>query len=412
MNAAILPPDEQANLARVSNLAFVAGLAGVGVCLVGMFLPDTPDTRVTSFRAWLVAFNLGTGIAVGSLVVLMLQYLTGGVWGVVLRRPLEAATRTLPLMAVLFVPLACGLPELYAWARPEEVARDENLQHKALYLNPTFFLIRAAIYFAIWSGIAWLLSAWSKRQDTGSGPNPTILSRCEALSAPGMILYVLTITFASIDWVMSLEPHWYSTIYGAMFGMGQVLSGFAFAVAVVALLAARKPLSDLLGRQQRRDLGSLLMAFVIVWAYLSFMQFLLIWAGNLPEEVPWYLARLMGPWKYVALSLIVLHYALPFAVLLSASLRSNRSALVWVASLVVVMRVVDLLWLIVPAFDHHSHAHTEEASTGMTFLAPLLYAAALVAVGGLWLGVYLRQLAGRPLLPVGVTIEKEDSHHG
>ncbi len=405
MSAAILPPDERADVIRISNRAFVVGLVGVVVCLVGMFLPDT---RVTSFRAWLVAFNLGTGVALGSLVVLMLQYLTGGVWGVVMRRPLEAATRTLPLMALLFVPLACGLPDLYAWARPDAID-DPNLVHKAPYLNVPSFLIRAGIYFAIWNGLAWLLNLWSKRQDADSGPNPTLLSRCETLSAPGMILFVLTITFASIDWVMSLEPHWYSTIYGAMFGMGQVLSGFAFAVAVVALLAARKPLSDLLGRQQLRDLGSLMMAFVMVWAYLSFMQFLLIWAGNLPEEVPWYLARLMGPWKFVALALIVLHFALPFVILLSATMRSRRSALVWVASLVVVMRPVDLLWLIVPAFDHHSHSPAEDH---FDFFAPVLYASALAAVGGLWLGVYLRQLASRPLLPVGVTIEKEEVHHG
>ena len=322
MSAAILPPDGQSRLTRISNLAFVVGLVGVAVCAIGAM---DPSSRVTFFRAWLVAFNLGTGLALGSLVVLMLQYLTGGVWGVVLRRSLEAATRTLPLMALLFVPLAFGLSDLYTWARPEVVALDENLQHKAAYLNVTFFLIRAAIYFTLWNGLAWILNAWSKRQDAASGPSQTILSRCEALSAPGMILYVVTITFASIDWVMSLEPHWYSTIYGAMFGMGQVLSGFAFAVAVVALLAARKPLSDLLGKQQLRDLGSLMMAFVMVWAYLSFMQFLLIWAGNLPEEVPWYLARLMGPWKFVALALIVLHFALPFVILLSATLRSRRT---------------------------------------------------------------------------------------
>ena len=408
MSAAILPPAEQAGLMRVSRLALVVGVLGAGVCLVGALLPDT---RVTFFRAWLVAFNLGLGLALGSLVVLMLQYLTGGVWGVVLRRPLEAATRTLPLMALLFVPLAFGLPELYAWARPEAVALDKNLQHKAAYLNVSFFLIRAAIYFAVWNGLAWLLNSWSKRQDA-TGPNETLLSRCETLSAPGMILYVVTITFASIDWVMSLEPHWYSTIYSAMFGMGQVLSGFAFAVAVVAMLAAKEPLASLLGRQQLRDMGSLTMAFVMVWAYLSFMQFLLIWAGNLPEEVPWYLARVEGVWFYVALSLVFLHYALPFAVLLSASLRSNRTALVWVASLVVAMHVVDLLWLIVPAFNHHSHSHAEEASPSPTLFSPLLYAAALAAVGGLWLGVYLRQLAARPLLPAGTTIEKEEAHHG
>jgi hypothetical protein len=409
MSAAILPPDERADLTRVSRLAFTVGLLGVGVCLVGALLPGT---RVTFFRAWLVAFNLGTGLALGSLVVLMLQYLTGGVWGVVLRRPLEAATRTLPLMAVLFVPLAFGLPDLYAWARPSALD-DPDLIHKAPYLNVPFFLIRAVIYFALWNGLAWTFSAWSKRQDEQGGPSAEIHSRCVTLSAPGMMLYVVSITFASIDWVMSLEPHWYSTIYGAMFGMGQVLSGFAFAVAVVALLVARKPLADLLGRQQLRDLGSLLMAFIMVWAYLAFMQFLLIWAGNLPEEVPWYVARLAGPWKFVALALVVLHYAIPFAILLSANLRSSRTALVWVASLVVVMRVADLLWLIVPAFDHHSHSHAESsADASLAFFGPLLYAAALAAVGGLWLGEYLRQLAGRPLLPVGVTIEKEEAHHG
>jgi hypothetical protein len=406
MSAGSLFPTDASGLARIQRGAILVGVVGLVACVI---LALIPDTRPAFFRSWLVAFNYCLGFALGALVVLMLQYLTGGTWGFVLRRPLEAATRTLPLLALLFVPLAFGLTDLYAWADPAKVDVDKDLQHKAPYLNVPFFLIRAAIYFAIWNVLQFLLNRLSKVHDETN--DPAVIERCQALSAAGIILYVLTITFASIDWVMSLEPHWYSTIYGALFGMGQVLSGFAFTI-VVFLLVGRPPLDRAVNRDNLRDHGSLLLAFVMVWAYLAFDQFLLIWSGNLPEEVPWYIARLAGPWKYVALALVLLMFAAPFILLLSADRKRSRNGLARVALLVVGMRLVELLWLIVPAF-HHGHGHQEEH--GFLLASAAVYVPAIVGVGGVWLGVYLWQLQQRPLLPLhspeGGADHGEAAHH-
>ncbi len=396
MSTAPQIPTTASQLAAWQRGALVAGVIGLAVCLVAGLMEST---RVPMFRAWLVAFNFCLGLALGSLVILMLQYLTGGTWGYILRRPLEAATRTLPLLALLFLPvaLAAWLGDLYIWAHQEAVARDEDLQHKALYLNVPGFLIRAAICFAIWNIFQVVLNRWSKQYDQTREPG--LNEKCQGASAAGLVLYVLTITVASIDWVMSLEPHWYSTIYGAMFGMGQVLSAFAFAIVVFLLLADRPPLDAVAAGVNLRDLGSLLLAFVMVWAYLSFDQFLLIWSGNLPEEVPWYLARLQHGWVYVALALVVFHFALPFVLLLSTSVKRNRRVLTVVALLVVGMHIVDLLWLIVPAFDGHGHGGAEQSSA---VVAALLYVAALLGVGGIWLCTYLWQLQRLPLLAVAV----------
>jgi hypothetical protein len=406
VSAAPLVPTGTSALLRWQRAALIVGAAGLAACLAAGLIPDT---RVQMFRAWLVAFNLCLGLALGSLVVLMLQYLTGGTWGFIIRRPLEAATRTLPVLALLFVPLALGLGDLYSWARSEAVDADTELQHKAPYLNVWFFLVRAAVYFAIWNVLQVLLNRWSAQQDATK--DPRLVERCQALSAAGMVLYVVTVTFASIDWVMSLEPHWYSTIYGAMFGMGQVLSGFAFAIAVFLLLAHRLPLEAVASGGNLRDLGSLLLAFVMVWAYLSFDQFLLIWAGNLPEEVPWYISRLEGGWVYVALALVLFHFALPFVLLLSTDIKRNRRTLATVALLVVGMHLVDLFWLIVPAFNHgnESEAHASP------LMAALLYSAALAGIGGVWLGAYLWQLQRLPLLPLyapeGEVNHGQAAHH-
>jgi hypothetical protein len=399
-------PTDRSTLSRWQRGALLAGAVGLAACLVGGLIPDT---RTPMFRAWLVAFNLCLGLALGSLVVVMLQYLTGGAWGFILRRPLEAATRTLPLLAVLFVPLALGASYLYIWADPEMVAKDEALQHKEPYLNLPWFFIRAAGYFVVWNVLQFLLNRWSAQQDTTK--DPQLIDRCRALSAAGMVLYVVTITFASIDWVMSLEPHWYSTIYGAMFGMGQVLAGFAFAIAMFLLLADRSPLAEVASGGNLRDLGSLLLAFVLVWAYLSFDQFLLIWSGNLPEEVPWYISRLEGGWVYVALALVLFHFALPFVLLLSTDIKRNRRRLATVALLVVLMHVVDLFWLIVPAFGH---GHGAEEHTPV-LVSALFYATALVGIGGVWLGFYLWQLQRLPLLPLwspeGEANHGQAAHH-
>jgi hypothetical protein len=393
-------------IARVRNAAFVAGAAGLGLsalcALIGV------DWRVQFFRSYLWAYTYCLGVPLGCLVVLMIQHLTGGMWGFALRRLLEAATRTLPVLAVLFVPLAFGLRDLYEWADQAAVDADKDLQHKAqYYLNRDLVLLRVPIYFAVWIGLAFLLNLWSRREDASTDTQPD--RRFRLLSGPGIGLYGLTMTFAAIDWVMSLEPHWYSTIYGPMFGMGQVLSGFSFVLIVAFLLRDAAPLGPALSRAVLGDCGKLLLAFVMVWTYLSFSQFLLIWSGNLEEEIRWYLARSDGAWLWVAIALAVFHFALPFALLLSRDLKRDPRRLAAVAALVLGMEAVNLLWLIMPAFAERP-VETSPGNPGL-FSALVLCPAALVGVGGVWLGFFLRQLDKLPLLPVHAPTDAEGNAH-
>jgi hypothetical protein len=368
-------------LVRFQRPALLGGLGALSLALVGsIFAPEQ------FFRSYLIAYLFWCGIALGSLAILMLQHITGGAWGAVIRRVLESATRTLPLLTVLFLPLLFGLSHLYEWAQPEHVAHDAILQHKAIYLNVPFFVARAVIYFAVWLALALFLNRWSLEQD--STPQEQQGVRLEYLSRGGLLLYSLTMTFASIDWVMSLEPHWFSTIYGILFVGGQVLSAFAFVIPILMLLTDRPPMSEIVSADQFQDLGKLLLAFIMLWAYFSFSQFLIIWAGNLPEETPWYINRLHGGWQWIGVVQILLHFALPFGILLSRDLKRNARLLSAVAIGVVFMRFVDLYWLVTPAF-----------SPG-TLSVHWLDAVTLVGVGGVWLAFFVNQLKGRPLLPL------------
>ncbi|TMA82880.1 MAG: hypothetical protein E6J77_15170, partial [Deltaproteobacteria bacterium] len=277
---------------RFRRNCLLVGIAGLAACAAG-----AAANPAAFFRAYLVAYLFWLGIALGCMAIVLIHYLTGGAWGLVIRRVLESGTRTLPLLALAFLPLAFGLRELYEWARPEVVAADALLRHKSAYLNAPFFLVRAAIYLAAWIAVAAVLRRWSP--EDAAPPR-----RLRVLAGPGLAVYGLTMTFAAIDWVMSLEPHWFSTVYGMMFATGQVLAGFAFVIAVTTLLARRAPLAGLVAPNHFTDLGNLLLAFVMLWAYLAFAQYLLIWAGNLPEEIPWYLRRQQGGWAAVAVALI------------------------------------------------------------------------------------------------------------
>ena len=374
-----LPADHP--LTRLQRPSLIAGVIGIALSVLGLVIDP-----LQFFRSYLVAYLFWLGIALGSLPILMLQYITGGMWGAALRRILESSTRTLPLLMALFLPLLFGVTSLYEWAQPDTVAHDPILQHKQLYLNVPFFLGRAAIYFAVWSALIWFLNRWSALQDAEA--TPALARRLEYLSRGGLLLYTLTMTFASIDWVMSLEPHWFSTIYGILFIGGQVLGAFAFAIPVAALLADRTAFGDVISADQFHDLGKLLLAFVMLWAYFSFSQFLIIWSGNLPEETPWYLSRLRGGWEWVGIAVIVFHFALPFMVLLSRDTKRNAGRLALVACAVLVMRAVDLFWLVSPAFAHEGGAvHWLDLTT-------------LVGVGGIWLAVFVWQLRERPLLPL------------
>ena len=376
-------------LDRIRNQALAVVGVALGICLAGYFLSphDQAEAYIEQFlRSYLLAYLFWTGIALGSLAILLLHHLVGGEWGFVIRRALESGTRTLPLMALLFLPVLFGIQDVYIWARPEVVAADEMLQHKSHYLNSPFFLFRAAVYFAIWIGIAYFLNRWSAEQDRTA--DPSFARRLQLLSGPGLLLYGLTVTFAFVDWVMSLEPHWYSTVYGVMFMVGQALGGLAFVIAVTALLAKRKPLSEVIAPRHFHDLGNLLLAFVMLWAYIAFSQYLIIWSGNLPEEISWYLSRSSGGWQWVALALFLFHFCLPFLVLLSRGAKRRVEILAGVAVAMMLMRLVDLFWLVAPAF-HPAQLRIH----WMDLVAP-------IGVGGIWVAVFVWQLGKRAILPV------------
>ncbi len=376
----ILPADHP--LHRVQRVAI--GVAGIGI-VVCAALSIAANDPTPLLRSYLVAYVFWTGLALGCLAVLMIHHVTGGAWGMAIRRVLESGARTLPLMALLFVPIALGVDRLYEWAQPEHVAHDAVLQHKALYLNVPFFLGRAVFYFLVWTLMVRALTYWSLLQDTTTDPKPG--ARLELLSRGGLVLMVVTMSFASIDWLMSLEPHWFSTIYGILFIGGCGLSTFAFVIPMAAILANNPPVQGFVKTDQLADLGKLMLTFLMLWAYFAFSQFLIIWSGNLPEEIPWYLKRTSNGWQWFAIFIVAFHFILPFALLLSRSLKRSAAKLGAVAVALLVVRMGDVFFHVQPVFREG-------------FSIRMLDVASLLGVGGLWIWFFVRQLEGRPLLPL------------
>jgi hypothetical protein len=378
MNQADLLAPPFARRIQVRSLAI--GLAFAVLTIIGAFV--TP--RQQFWHAYLLGFMGWLGLSLGSMAFLMLWYVTGGRWGITSRRIVEAATRTLPLMAVLFIPLAVGARWLYDWADPNKVAHSRDLQHaKLAYLNLTGYWFRGIIYFVIWLGFAYLLSKWSSEQD--HPPVRDLSRRFSKLSSAGLILYAFTITFAVIDWVMSLDASWISTVYGLIYVAGQVLIAICFLVAVETMLSRYQPFSEVLTSNNLRDHGNLMLTFIMLWAYMSFSQLLIIWSGNLPEEIRWYLPRWHNGWQFVGLCLAGLHFAVPFALLLSEQRKRKAHRLVKVAIWVFVMRWVDLFWFIEPSEHRQFFVHW------LDVVIP-------VAIGGLWLAYFFYNLRSRPLL--------------
>lgn len=378
---------------RLQVGALIVGLIGLGACaLAGM------NDRSQVFRSYLPAYLFCLGIGLGSLALLMVHHLTGGAWGWTIRGVAESAAGTIWLLALLFLPLVFGLKDLYPWAQwnPEEIEHSGILRQKSLYLNATGFQIRAVIYFVIWLGLAFLLRPWHAADPTRSEAEE---NRQQTVSAPGLILFALSVTFASVDWVMSLEPMWYSTIFGLLFGVSQALSAMAFAVGMLLLLGGPTDLAGAVSRSQFRDLGNLLLTLVMLWAYMAFSQYLLIWSGDLPEETPYYIKRLLGGWQGIAILLIALHFVLPFLLLLSRDVKQSLRTLGLVAALLLVMRFLDLFWLIAPAFRPYEGIQ-------LHWLDPL----ALLGVGGIWLALFLHLLRRRPLVLRPVGAEMEGAH--
>jgi hypothetical protein len=357
---------------------------------------------VQFFRSYLVGFFFCTGLAVGSLAILMLQHMAGGAWGLIIRRILEAATRTVPLLALLGLPIIVSLfvhphgHALYEWSNHEYVAGDAAMRHKSAYLNIPFFIARYVFYFAVWFALSYLLNRWSVEQDHTA--DPRVRRKLQDLSGPGLLLFGLTVTFASIDWGMSLEPHWFSTIYGLIVMAGWGLSALAFTITMAAMLARHGELANVYQPRHFHDYGKLMLAFVMLFAYFSFSQFLITWSGNLPEEIPFYLRRLRGGWQYVGLAIILFHFALPFALLLSRDLKRSGRTLRRVAVLLLVMRVVDLIFLFAPAVAPAGQPEHGAGVNPVDFLTMFLATAGL---GGIWFWYFLGQLAERPLVPLG-----------
>lgn len=389
------PTASGVNWDRTQRTALVAAAVGA-VVFVGLALTPLagPHPLTQAATSYLVAFNACLAVPLGCLVVLMIQYLTGGAWGVLLRPVLETAAGTLGLLALLFVPVAAamffGAASPYPWARPlDQVARGsvlDELQEKTWLLNPGFVLARAVGYFLVWLVLAYFLRAWSARWQSGV---EAAGQRLPALSGPGLIAYGVTVTFAAIDWVMSLEPFWTSTMYPPLYAIGQVLAGFAFATAAAVLLSRHPPLAGRVAPKHLRDLGGLLLTFTLFWAYFAFSQFMLVWVGDLPDEATYYLKRMRGGWEYVGLALIVFHFAAPFLLLLFRDVKENGSALLGVALGVLAMRFVDVLWWVEPAFQHDGPPAYW-----------LLDVAAFAALGGVWVWWFAGRLRRVSLVPV------------
>ncbi len=392
----------------VKTIAQRSLIVGVVFGVIAMILAfKNPDEF---YRAYLLGFMAWLGVALGSMAILMIRHLTGGGWGVVIRRILGAAMRTVPLLAVLFVPiiLAVGQHRVYPWAMPLQAIQDAHIRehlakHKfitASYLNFSGFLIRAIIYFAIWNLLSFLLSHWSKQTDRAGAPDNT--ERFKAVSGPGLILYGFTISFASIDWVMSLDPSWISTIFGLFILIGEVLSAMCFAVIVERILFKYKPMSEMLTPDFVHDHGKWMLAFTMVWAYFGFSQWLIIWAGNLPSEITYYVRRINGGWGYVGLFVVIFHFAIPFGILLSRPFKRNIYKLVWLAAWLMLMRLVDLFWVIEPNFSRTFNV------TVADFVVP-------IAIGGFWLAYFFRNLGALPLLPVydpsAIEVLHPEHHH-
>ena len=329
------------------------------------------------------------GLALGSMAILMIRHLTGGGWGTVIRRILGAAMRTLPLLALLFIPVILGIHRIYIWAQPLSNIEDKHFrehleQITQSYLTVKGFVIRAVFYFAVWNMLSFLLSKWSKQTDRPDAPNNS--DRFKAVAGPGLILYGFTISFAAVDWIMSLDPSWISTIFGLIILIGEVLSAMCFAVIVERILFEYKPMSEMLKPDFVHDHGKWMLTFIMVWAYFSFSQWLIIWAGNLTSEITFYLRRLNGGWGWVGLILVLFHFAIPFAILLSRPFKRNVRKLVWVAVLLLLMCYVDLFWIIEPNFS-------------TTFHLTLSDVVVPIAIGGIWLWYFFHNLASLPLLP-------------
>ncbi len=363
-----------ADTARWQRRALMVGVAGAIFCVIAGVL-DLKDF----LRGYLIAYMFWTGLSLGCMALLMVQYLSGGFWGLSIRRILEAGAKNLALMFVAFLPILFLRYHLYDWMNDAALTKQNHW-----YLNQPFWMARWVLYFAIWG---YFVITLTRRGDTQDSPIAPGTLRFQGLSGIGLVLYSLTASFAAVDWVMSLDPHWGSTIYGLIFLVGQGLSALCFSVIMLTVVTHYSPYREIIKPSQFHDLGKLTLAFVMLFAYFSFSQWLIIWSGNLPDEIGWYLHRIRGAWGWVIIAIVLLHFALPFTLLLSRERKRAGSRLIGLAILLMFMRMVDIYWYVVPNFRDAK-------------LFSIWYLAAPIGLGGLWLTAFFYNFRQRPLLPL------------
>jgi hypothetical protein len=367
---------------RLQRNGLIVGVVGLAAAAAGY--ATNPEQF---FQSYLLAFVYVAAFPLGSLGLMMIHHLSGGGWGMPIRRILEASARTLPLLAIFFLPVIFGSHYIYEWTHLDVVAKDPILTAKQPYLNIGFFVIRYLIYFAVWGGLAYTLSGWSRKQDHEYTPGSE--RKFRLVSGPGLIAHALCVTFASVDWIMSLDPHWFSTIFGLLFLIQHGLATLSFVILMLASLSKTEPMNQVIKPINVHDVAKLLLAFTMIWAYFNFSQFLIIWSANLPEEIPWYLERSTHGWQYVSYGLLIGQFFLPFFLLLSRDLKRTASRVSKVAIWVLVMRYFDFFWNIGPAMHRESP------------ILSWIDVATVVGLMGLWVAFFAWQYRARPLLPVG-----------
>jgi hypothetical protein len=395
--------------AELGAPAFVDGWRGRALAIgavfsaiaAGLAFADGSIDHV--LRAWLLGLMMTFGFAVGGLALLMLQYCSGGKWGLLLRRPLEAMSRTLPLVFVYWVVVALSQKKLYLWAAVNDVSaalksgwinevQAHAIEFKRPMLNTTAFWVAGLVCFAIWGFYSWRLNTLGLQRDAASpATTPEWIKRLENISGPGIVIYALTMTAAVIYWVMSLDPTWYSSVYGLLFLVGQAYGVLALSIIVVVSLSKAEPFKTILRQTEQHDLGKFTFAFVMLNIYLAFSQFLIIWSGNLPEEIPWYLDRIRGHWGIIVTLDFIFHWLIPFTLLLSRDLKRNKKRLVRVCQFMVFARAFDLFWLIEPNF--------KDAARNLHFSWGIFeYVAVPAAMVAFWAAYFCTQLKTRPLV--------------